>query len=159
MTVRQIGIVDTTFSRFDMGRAAEQELKATGTGFRVRRRTVPGIKDLPVACVNLIHEGCDIVLALGMPGPLPVDKQSAMVADYGLQTAQVTTGAPIIGVFVYEDEAKDERELAHLAERRSREHARNAYNLIFRPQTLRKKAGMGLREGHEDVGPLRSVWR
>lgn len=159
MTARKIGIVDTTFARFDMGRVAEEELKAVGTGFRIRRRTVPGIKDLPVACVNLIDEGCDIVLALGMPGPLPVDKQSALVADCGLQTAQVTTGTPILGVFVYEDEAKDDGELARLAERRSREHARNVYNILFRPQKLRKNAGMGLREGHEDVGPLRSAWR
>ncbi len=142
-----------------MGRVAEQELKSTGTGFRVHRRTVPGVKDLPVACRNLIDEGCDIVLAMGMPGPLAVDKQSALVADYGLQDVQVSTGIPIIGVFVYEDEAEDEVALARLADQRSREHARNAYDVLFRPQRLRRSAGMGLREGHEDVGPLRSTCR
>ncbi len=159
MTARRIGIVDTTFARFDMGEAAERELKATGTGFKIHRRTVPGIKDLPVACGALIEEGCDILLAMGMPGPLPVDRQSALVADYGLQQVQVSTGTPILGVFVYEDEAEDEVELARLADRRSREHALNAYNLLFRPRVLRRNAGMGLREGHEDAGPLRAACR
>lgn len=157
--MKYIGLVDTTFARYDMGRAAEQELKALGTGFRVRRRTVPGIKDLPVVCRQLIEAGCDLVMALGMPGPLPVDRQSALVADYGLQQVQVVTETPILGVFVYEDEAASDRELADLADRRSREHARNAYNLLFRPQALQKGAGMGLREGFPDVGPLRAACR
>ncbi len=159
MSLRRIGIVDTTFARYDMGKAAESELKDMGTGFRILRRTVPGIKDLAVACKGLIQEGCAIVLAMGMPGPLPVDKQSAMVADIGLQQVQVTTGTPILGVFVYEDEAKDEKELAWLSDRRSREHARNAYNLLFRQQVLGRNAGMGLREGFDDAGPLRSSFR
>ncbi|MFQ5837192.1 MAG: riboflavin synthase [Thermoplasmata archaeon] len=158
--MRRIGIADTTFARYDMGRAAEAELKGMGTGFKVVRRTVPGIKDLPLACKRLIEEdGCDLVLAMGMPGPLPVDKQSALVADIGLQEAQISANAPILGVFVYEDEAADAKELAWLAERRAREHARNAYHLLFRPQVLRKNAGMGLREGFKDVGPLKSSYR
>ncbi len=156
MSLRHIGIADTTFARYDMGRAAESELKEMGTGFRVHRRTVPGIKDLAAACMSLIEDGCDIVLAMGMPGPLPVDRQSAMVADLGLQQVQIATRIPVLGVFVYEDEAKDDAELAWLADRRSREHARNAFNLLFRPRVLQKNAGMGLREGFEDAGPLRS---
>lgn len=154
--MRTIGIVDTTFARCDMGGSVEEELHGLGTGFRIRRRTVPGIKDLAVACKALIEEGCDIVLATGMPGPLPVDKQSALVADMGLQQVQVTTGIPILGVFVHEDEAEDEAELTWLADRRSREHARNAYNLLFKPEVLRRNAGTGQREGFEDVGPLRA---
>lgn len=154
--MKHIGIVDTTFARYDMGRAVVQELQALGTGFQLHRRTVPGIKDLPVACRALIDAGCDLVLALGMPGPQPVDKQSALVADYGLQQVQVLTGTPILGVFVYEDETGTEPELAELAEARAREHARNAYNLLFRPQVLRQNAGMGLREGFPDVGPLQA---
>ncbi len=154
--MRTIGIVDTTFARYDMGGAVDEELHALGTGFRILRRTVPGIKDLAVACKALIQEGCDIVLATGMPGPLPVDKQSALVADLGMQQVQVLTGAPILGVFVYEDEAEDEAELSWLADRRSREHARNAYNLLFRPEVLRRDAGTGQREGFEDAGPLRA---
>lgn len=154
--MRNVGIVDTTFARYDMGGAVEAELRGLGTGFRVHRRTVPGIKDLAVACKALAQEGCDIILATGMPGPLAVDKQSALVADLGLQQVQVLTGTPILGVFVYEDEAEDEEELAWLADRRSREHARNAFNLLFRPEVLRRAAGTGQREGFEDAGPLRA---
>jgi riboflavin synthase len=61
----------------------------------------------------------------------------------------------IIEVFVYEDEAKDEKELAWLAESRAREHAINALELIFKPENLIKKAGKGLREGFKDAGPLK----
>ena len=39
--MRRIGIVDTTFARYDMGSAAEDELKRMGTGFKIIRRTVP----------------------------------------------------------------------------------------------------------------------
>jgi len=153
--MKRIGIADTTFARYDMGKSVIEELKAQGGGFKVVRYTVPGIKDLPVACKMLIEEqNCDIVLALGMPGPLPIDKQSALVADYGLQEVQLSTNKHILGVFVYEDEAKDEKELAWLADKRSREHALNAYNLLFKPEALRRKAGTGQREGFEDVGPL-----
>ena len=67
--MKLIGVVDTTFARIDMGAAAIDELKTCGTGFKVIRRTVPGIKDLPVAAKKLIEEeSCDIVIALGMPG-------------------------------------------------------------------------------------------
>jgi riboflavin synthase len=120
-----IGIVDTTFARFDMGTAAEEELKGMGTGFRVVRRTVPGVKDLPVACKRLIdEEACDLTMALGMLGPQAVDKQTALVADLGLQGVQLATDTPILGVFVYEAEAKDDDELAWLAARRARDHSR-----------------------------------
>jgi riboflavin synthase len=51
--VKLIGIADTTFARVDMGAQAINELKSMGTGFKVVRYTVPGIKDLPVACKKL----------------------------------------------------------------------------------------------------------
>lgn len=153
--MKKIGIADTTFARYDMGASAIEELKNTGTGFKTVRYTVPGIKDLPVACKILIEEqGCDIVMALGMPGALPIDKQSAHEASAALVQVQLLTNKHIIGVFVYEDEAKDEKELAWLADKRSREHAINTYNLLFKPQELKRKAGKGTREGFEDVGPL-----
>lgn len=153
--MKKIGVADTTFARFDMGASAIDELKNVGTGFKVVRYTVPGIKDLPVACKILIEEqGCDIVMALGMPGALPIDKQSAHVASSGLLQVQLLTNKHIVGAFVYEDEAKDEKDLAWLADRRAREHALNTYNLLFRPQDLRRKAGKGMREGFEDAGPL-----
>ena len=72
--MKRIGVVDTTFARYDMARSAMDELKGMGTGFRIERVTVPGVKDLPVACKKLIEEkGCHIVLALGMPGSKEID--------------------------------------------------------------------------------------
>src|SRR3990172_5101341 len=44
--VKRIGIVDTSFSRFDMASAAIDELRKQGGGFVVARYTVPCIKDL-----------------------------------------------------------------------------------------------------------------
>ncbi len=37
---------------------------------------------------------------------------------------------------------------------RAKEHAENAYNLLFKPDLMIKKAGKGLREGFEDAGPI-----
>ncbi|MCQ2056216.1 MAG: riboflavin synthase [archaeon] len=154
--MKVIGIADTTFARVDMGAAAIDELKKTGTGFKIIRRTVPGFKDLPVACKKLIdEEKCDICMALAMPGPLPKDKTCAHEASSGLIMCQLMTNTHIIEVFVHEDEAKDARELEYLADRRTREHAINAYNLIFHPELLTKQAGTGLRQGFVDVGSVR----
>ncbi|MCK5039080.1 MAG: riboflavin synthase, partial [Thermoplasmata archaeon] len=73
--MKRIGIADTTFSRVNMGSIAIDELKKTGTGFVTERYTVPGVKDLPVACKILFEEkNCDIVMALGMPGAEDIDK-------------------------------------------------------------------------------------
>ncbi len=154
--MKKIGIADTTFARFNMGKSAIDELQSNQTGFKIERYTVPGIKDLPVACKKLFDEkNCDIVIALGMPGAKPIDKQCAHEASTGLIKTQLMCNRHILEVFVYEDEAKDENELAWLADRRAREHALNALDLIFRPENLIKKAGMGLREGFEDAGPLK----
>lgn len=151
-----IGIADTTFARYDMGKAAINELKSKNTGFKIIRYTVPGIKDLPVACKKLFDEqNCDIIMALGMPGPKPIDKQCAHEASTGLIQTQIMCNRHILEVFVHEDEAQDEKELSWLADRRAREHALNALDLLFNPDNLVKKAGMGLREGFEDAGPLR----
>lgn len=153
--MKHIGIADTTFARFDMGRSAIEELKGLGTGFRVVRYTVPGIKDLPVAAKKLFEEkGCDIVIALGMPGPKDIDKTCAHEASLGLIQVQLLTNKHIIEVFVHEDEAKTEKELAWLADKRTREHALNAYRMLFKPEELTRHAGKGLRQGFEDVGPI-----
>ena len=154
--MKLIGIADTTFARFDMASAAVNELERTGTGFRIERYTVPGVKDLPVACKILIEEkGCDIVMALGMPGPMEKDKMCAHEASTGLIRAQLMTNKHIIEVFVHIDEAKDDKELAFLADSRTREHAVNVYDLLFRPENLRRNAGTGQRQGFADAGPLR----
>ncbi len=154
--MRKIGIVDTTFSKVNMGDIAIDELKKQGTGFRIIRRTVPGFKDLAVECKILIEkEGCDIVMALGMPGPEEIDKQCAHEASQGIMMAQLLTNTHILEVFVHMDEAKDDRELIWLTERRVREHAVNAYNMLFYPDRLVKQAGTGQRQGFDDVGPAR----
>jgi riboflavin synthase len=154
--MKRIGVVDTTFARVDMGGFAVDELKRTGTGFKVERCTVPGVKDLPVAAKRLLEErGCDIVMVLGMPGAQEIDKMCAHEASTGLIQVQLLTNKHVIEVFVHEDEAKDAKELAWLAERRAREHAVNAYDLVLRPERLQKNAGKGLRQGYEDVGPIR----
>ena len=153
--MKRIGIADTTFARYDMARSAIDQLEQTGTNFEIIRYTVPGIKDLPVACkILIVKDNCDIVIALGMPGSKPIDKMSAQVASEGLSRVQTETMVHVIEVFVHEDEARDEKELAWLMDRRSREHAVNAYDLIFRPEALRRNAGKGLRQGYEDVGSI-----
>jgi riboflavin synthase len=138
-----------------MGAIAIDELKKHAS-VAIERSTVPGIKDLPVACKKLIEERrCDIVIALGMPGGKEKDRLCAHEASQGLITCQLMTNTHIIEVFVHEDEAKDGKELAWLAEQRTREHAVNAVKLILRPRDLENEAGTGQRQGFEDAGPAR----
>lgn len=154
--MKRIGIADTTFARYDMARSAIDELQSHITGFKIIRYTVPGIKDLPVGCKILFdqHE-CDIVMAFGMPGAQPIDKQCAHEASMGLISTQLMCNKHIIEVFVHEDEAKDEKELVWLADQRAREHALNVVDLLFHPEHLTKQAGLGKREGFTDAGPAR----
>jgi len=150
-----IGVVDTTFARFNMGKAAVDEIQKNVSA-KIIRRTVPGVKDLPVAAKKLIEEeGCDIVMALGMPGSKPTDKVCAHEASTGIIQAQLMTNTHIIEVFVHEDEAKDAKELAFLMEQRSREHALNVVKMLFKPEQMIREAGTGQRQGFEDVGPAR----
>jgi riboflavin synthase len=151
----RVGVADTTFARVNMGAIAIDELKKHAS-VAIERVTVPGIKDLPVACKKLIEERrCDIVMALGMPGGKDKDKMCAHEASQGLITCQLMTNTHIIEVFVHEDEAKDERELAWLMEQRTREHAVNAVKLVLHPRALEKEAGTGQRQGFPDAGPAR----
>ena len=154
----RIGVVDTMFARYDMGAAARSELAdcpGYGKRFIVISRTVPGFKDLAVAAKNLIErDGCSIVVALGMPGRAPIDKQCAHEAALGIMQAQLLTSTPILEVFVHEDEADDPAVLASVFENRSRKHARNAYWMLFEPEELSRRAGQGVRQGFDDAGPL-----
>ena len=151
----KIGVADTTFARVNMGAIAIDELRKHAS-VAIERTTVPGIKDLPVACKKLIEERrCDIVIALGMPGGKEKDRLCAHEASQGLITCQLMTNTHIIEVFVHEDEAEDGRELAWLAEQRTREHVVNAVKLILRPRDLENEAGTGQRQGFEDAGPAR----
>ncbi|MFZ0699132.1 MAG: riboflavin synthase [Thermoplasmata archaeon] len=154
--MKRIGIADTTFARVDMAAAAVRALQGSGTGFRIVRRTVPGIKDLPVACRRLFREDhVDLCIALGMPGKAEYDRTCAHEASLGLMFAGVLEAKPIVECFVFEAEAVDDRQLETLARRRAEEHALNAYALLFRPQDLARRAGSGLRQGFPDAGPAR----
>ena len=73
-----------------------------------------------------------------------------------LLQVQLLCNKHILEVFVHEDEAKDEKELAWLADKRASEHALNGLDLLFKPENLTKKAGKGFREGFEDAGPLKN---
>jgi len=151
----KIGIADTTFARVNMGKIAIDEIKRH-TSVAIERYTVPGVKDLPVACKKLIDErNCNLVMALGMPGGVEKDKWCAHEASQGLIQVQILTNTHIIEVFVHEDEAKDGKELAWLAEQRTREHAVNAVLLLTHPKELEKLAGTGQRQGFPDAGPAR----
>jgi len=151
----KVGVADTTFARVNMGKIAIEELKKHAS-VSIERVTVPGIKDLPVACKKLIEEkNCEIVMALGMPGGKEKDRLCAHEASQGLIMAQLMTNTHIIEIFVHEDEAKDDAELAWLAASRTREHAINAVKLVLYPKELQKEAGTGQRQGFEDSGPAR----
>lgn len=151
----KVGIADTTFSRVNMGAVAIDELRRHAS-VSIERYTVPGVKDLPVACKRLIEErGCDIVMALGMPGGADKDKVCAHEASSGLIMAQLMTNHHIIEVFVHEDEAGSDAELAWLAEQRTREHVVNAVRLVLHPESLVREAGTGQRQGFTDAGPAR----
>ena len=146
------------FARYNMGAAAVAELAdcpGYNETFRVLTKTVPGFKDLAVAAKNLIEkDGCSIVVALGMPGKAPIDKQCAHEAALGIMQAQLMTSTPILEVFVHEDESDEPAVLASVFENRSRKHARNAYWMLFEPEQLSRRAGQGVRQGFDDEGPL-----
>ena len=154
--MNRIGIADTTFARADMGSLCEKtllsEAKAMGKKISIERCTVPGIKDLPVACKKLFGEKkCDLVIALGMAGPKPVDKQCSHEASLGIQAVQLLSGRHILEVFVHEDEAEgNDALLAKIMANRTKGHALNALWLLFEPETMRKRAGTARRQGFAD---------
>ena len=150
----KIGIADTTFARVDMARFAIEAIKKNSDA-RISRYTVPGFKDLPVACKKLIEEDkCDIVMALGMAGKAPIDKQCAHEAALGLQTVQLMTNKHILEVFVHMDEAKKEKEIYEIAKNRAEKHALNALALLKGKTVLTPYAGMGRRQGKDDEGAI-----
>ncbi|MCD6523180.1 MAG: riboflavin synthase [Candidatus Diapherotrites archaeon] len=151
----KIGVCDTTFAKVDMYQFVKKALRDVGSTDTIIRKTVPGIKDLPVACKQLLDQGCDICLALGMPGPEPIDKQCAHEASLGIIHAQLLTNKHIIEVFVHMDEANNDKELYEMCKDRAYKHAINAYWLLHNPDKLMERAGTGRRQGHDDVKPIR----
>ena len=140
----KIGIVDTTFSKVNMGQIALDELtKYNKDGkIKVERKTVPGIKDLAVECKILLDSGCDIVMALGMVGGMPIDQQCAHEASLGIQQAKLMTNKHIIEVFVHENEAWSAQELSEIFDSRIRKHVQNTVELVQNPKLLTARPGL-----------------
>jgi riboflavin synthase len=171
---RSIGIVDTTFSRVNMGQVAIDTLREHAQSADIRRVTVPGVKDLPAAARRFIEGGYHLVIACGMVGPEEVDKVCGHEASLGLMWIRAQTGTPILEVFIHMDEPFEhdklgrvvkrpespaeieryEKELRHLSVERTREHAINAYWMLYEPAKLVALAGTGQRQGYEDAGPI-----
>lgn len=150
----KIGIADTTFARINMAEFAIDIIKKNSK-HKTERYTVPGFKDLPVACKILIEKyKCDIVMAFGMAGTKQIDKQCSHEASLGLQTAQLMTNKHILEVFIHPDEAKSNKELYQIAKKRAERHALNALALLKSKTSLTKFAGEGKRQGKEDEGPI-----
>jgi len=150
----KIGIVDTMFSRVDMGAMAIDEIRKNYPDIEIVRRTVPGVKDLPVECKKLLDGGCASAMALGMVGGAPIDSVCGHEASLGIQQAKLMTNKHIIEVFVHENEAWSEKEFLEICENRVRKHAHNAVLIVTRPETLTQNAGLGIRQGKEDEGPV-----
>ena len=150
----RIGIADTTFARVDMAQFAIAAIRKNSNA-KVVRYTVPGFKDLPIACKKLLGEGkCDIAIAFGMAGPMPIDEQCAHEASLGLQQAQLMANKHILEVFVHANEAKKEKDLYEIAKNRAEKHALNAIALLKGRTELTKYAGKGKRQGKENEGPI-----
>jgi len=152
-----IGIADTMFARGDMGTLAEKTIKnniPSEASYRIIRYTVPGVKDLPVACKLLFEKSkCDIVIACGYVGAEPVDKVCGHEASSGIQAVQLSEGKHIIEVFVHEDEGTDKK-LVKIMHNRIVKHALNSLELVKNKNALKIKAGTGERQGWENAKPL-----
>lgn len=156
MSKINVGIADTTFARVDMGAMVIDEIESITSKMRLIRYTVPGMKDLPVACKILFDQhNCEMCIALGMPGPAEKDKVCAHEASQGIIMCQLMTGKHIIECFVHEDEAETPEELIKVCDNRAREHAQNVLKLLFDKEWLEKNAGKGLRQGYPDAGPIK----
>ena len=150
----RIGIADTTFARVDMAQFAIAAIRRNSNA-KIVRYTVPGFKDLPIACKKLLEEDkCDIAIAFGMAGPMPIDEQCAHEASLGLQQAQLMANKHILEVFVHANEAKKEKDLYEIAKNRAEKHALNAIALLKGKTELTKYAGKGRRQGKENEGPI-----
>lgn len=154
---KKIGIADTMFARVDMFKVVKKALDdSMEPEIKLERYTVPGVKDLPVACKKLLEEhNCDIVMALGMPGDKPIDKICAHEASQGLIQTQLLTNKHIIEVFVHLDEGQDDKELSQITKNRTYDHTMNTIQLLKGKETLSKNAGYGVRQGKENVGGIR----
>ncbi|MBI4210303.1 MAG: riboflavin synthase [Candidatus Diapherotrites archaeon] len=157
--MKAIAVVDTMFSRGDMGKTVVETLQKkarahSGWKIRIIRCTVPGIKDIPVALLRLLEQGCDAGIVLGMPGKMPIDKQCSHEASLGIQQVQLMTRKSVLEVFVHEDEAKSDEELGRIMHSRASKHALNLLWMLFSPGELAGRAGSGERQGRGNANPV-----
>ncbi len=151
----KIGIADTTFARVNMAELAIDIIKKNSE-HEIERYTVPGFKDLPVACLKLFEDyKCDIVMAFGMAGAAPIDQQCAHEASTGIQNVQLKVKKHIIEVFVHMTESDDDKEIYEIAKNRAEKHALSTIELLKSKTTLTKYAGTGRRQGKEDEGSIK----
>ncbi len=150
----KIGIADTTFARVNMADLAIGAIKKNSE-HEIERYTVPGFKDLPVACLKLFEDyDCDIVMAFGMAGAAPIDQQCAHEASTAIQNVQLKAKKHIIEVFVHMTESDDDKEIYEIAKNRAEKHALNTIALLKSKTELTKFSGNGKRQGKEDEGPI-----
>ncbi|MDG6990995.1 MAG: riboflavin synthase [Nitrososphaerota archaeon] len=149
----RIGLVDTTFSRIDTASIAIKEIKRLASKVTIRRYTVPGIRDTPLACKLLIErQRCGVVLVTGMVSRKGIEKQIENQAVQGIIMVQLHTNKHVITAFFDEDEARDRRKLYGIVLDRVRKHSQNALKLLALPASLTDYAGFGIRQGVRDVG-------
>ncbi len=151
----RICIVDTTFARVDMAKHAIETLQVLMPDAVIIRRTVPGIKDIPIAIKKLMTEqGCEAGMVFGWVGKTLTDKISYAVYSLAIQLVELELDRHIIDVTVHEDESGDEKELYRIAIDRARKHAENLYLILRNPEELTRRAGTGRRQGYPDAGPI-----
>ena len=152
----RIGVIDTTFSNIDTASIAIKEIKRLANQVTIRRYTVPGLRDIPLACKILIErEKCGIVLATGMVSRKGAEKQVENQAVQGIMLVQLQTGRHVITAFFDEHETRDKTKLYKIVVDRVRKHAQNSLKLLAVPESLTDYAGLGLRQGGKDVGQIR----
>lgn len=150
------GIVDTTFSRVDMGKYAYETIRKEDPDGEIARYTVPGIKDMPMGATKLFEQGCEGVITLGWVGKTKLDKYSYLATSIGLIQAQLLSKKHIMDVTVHEDEV-EERQLFSLARDRATKHAANLVKLVRDGgNSLSSMAGKGLRQGYNNAGQILS---
>ncbi|MCL5873899.1 MAG: riboflavin synthase [Candidatus Thermoplasmatota archaeon] len=148
------GIVDTTFSRVDMGRFAYEIIRKEDPDGEILRYTVPGIKDMPVGATKLFEQGCEGVITLGWVGKTKLDKYSYLATSIGLIQAQLLAKRHIMDVTIHEDEV-EESQLFALAKDRASKHAANLVKLVRDGgRSLSSMAGQGLRQGYNNAGQI-----
>jgi riboflavin synthase len=151
----KIGIADTTFARVNMAEFAIDVIKKNSE-HEIERYTVPGFKDLPVACLRLFDDyNCDIVMAFGMAGAAEIDQQCAHEASTAMQNVELKTKKHIIEVFVHMTESEDDKEIFEIAKNRTEKHALNTLELLKSKTALTPSAGHGRRQGKEDEGSIK----